>query len=156
MSTSFFEQISDALIGFLPAASRGVSFRTSSRNLKVWFGEESPEHFEVQLIGKTFLTRAGIRATGPMLEIGLHAEYPSATRNDAAIGRISERSWRARLGKDPVAGAFIGRKEWRRISELWEAPSDGEETAIEAAERLAQYIDAFAGQESGRARRTKR
>jgi hypothetical protein len=135
VAKEFFEQVVDALVGFLPPDGRDFSWRTSSRNVKVWFGEETREHYEVQLIDDE-------------LEIGFHAEYPDPTRNDAVMGRIldAERSWRRRLGRSVEIGRYLGRHApvWRRASECWD--SDGllePGTAVEAAERLAAYITTF-------------
>ena len=75
MTREFFEQVVDALVGFLPPDARDFSWRTSSRNLKVWFGEDTREHYEVQLVDDE-------------LEIGFHAEYPDPARNDAVLARI--------------------------------------------------------------------
>lgn len=136
MSREFFDQIADQLAGFLPPALRGFSSRHGSRNLKVWYGERTKEHYEAQLLG------IGGRT---LLEIGFHAEHPSAEANDAAIGRLTEReeTWRRELGRDPTAGAFRGARSspWRRLSETWDGPGlTSPEAGVEAAERLALYI----------------
>lgn len=132
MAKEFFEQVVDALVGFLPPDGRDFSWRTSSRNLKVWFGDETREHYEVQLVDDE-------------LEIGFHAEYPDPARNDAVLERIlgAEATWRRRLGREVETGEYLGRQApvWRRASERW----DGEDllepgAAVEAAERLATYI----------------
>src|SRR5713101_6078623 len=48
MSRAFFEQLSDALAGFLPPDLREYGSVIGSRNVKVWYGPESHEHYEVQ------------------------------------------------------------------------------------------------------------
>jgi hypothetical protein len=55
-----------------------------------------------------------------------------------------EPAWRPELGDDAVAGDFIGRAGWRRISEVWPAPdSEVVDEAIDTAARLADYIIAL-------------
>ena len=73
MSRAFFEQVIEALVGFLPPDRRGFSSRVTGRNAKVWFGAEAREHYEVQV-----LRRDGARA----LEIGFHAEHPDSARSE--------------------------------------------------------------------------
>jgi hypothetical protein len=134
MSREFFDEVDLALRGFLPPALRDFSARRSSGNLKVWFGEEEREHYEVQLI------------RGPALEVGFHAEHKDAARNDETLDRLltAEPAWRKALGPEPDAGPFLGRQSgWRRISEVWDTPGITDDASIEAAERLADYIRAL-------------
>jgi hypothetical protein len=134
VAKEFFEQVVDALVGFLPPDERDFSWRTSSRNLKVWFGEETREHYEVQLVDEE-------------LEIGFHAEYPDEADNEAAIARLvaGQDRWRATLGDDAVVGAFLGRfPDWRRVSEAWPDPDfDDPDLPVQVALRLTDYIDAL-------------
>lgn len=135
MSKEFFEHIVDALMGFLPPERTDFAWRAGSRNLKVWFGAEAREHYEVQVVGSA-------------LEIGFHSEHSDARRNEAALAVLleHERSWRRRLRGDVEAGRYVGRRgsPWRRISECWRGDGLLEpETAVEAAHRLATYIEAF-------------
>lgn len=138
MSRAFFEQVAEALVGFLPPERRGFSSRSTGRNLKVWFGPEAREHYEVQI-----LSHEGSR----VLEVGFHAEHPEATRNEEVLGRLlaDERRWRKTLGREVEAGRFLGRPgAWRRASEVWDGPDlSAPETAVEAADRLAAYICAL-------------
>ena len=123
-----------ALRGFLPPAMRDFSARRSSGNLKVWFGDEEREHYEVQLL------------RGPALEVGFHAEHKDEARNEATLERLleQEKTWRKALGPEPDAGKFLGRQSsWRRVSEVWDLPGVEDEASIEAAERLADYIRAI-------------
>jgi len=148
MSKAFYEEIADALVGFLPPALRSFQARAHSRGLKVWFGEQTNEHYEVQVVPRSALTAGGIRGgKGAMIEVGFHAEHPDAAASEAVLQRLMarEKSWRRVLGSEPVGGAFIGRQRaWRRLSELWDDDGLGsEEAAIEAAERLARYIAAL-------------
>jgi hypothetical protein len=131
MARWFYEDVADALASFLPPAYRDFGSQISGRNIKVWFGENHREHYEVQQLGRS------------RLEIGFHAEYPAEARNDAVIASFTrrEKSWRRGLGSEAETGRFIGRKDWRRLSEVWDGPGlDTEEAAVEAAERLARYI----------------
>ena len=151
MSRAFFDQVAEALVGFLPPEHSGFSSRASSRNLKVWFGAEAREHYEVQLVSAGVAGRPAGRGgeaqgRGPVLEVGFHAEHPDAGRNQEVLGRLlaGEAGWRDELGDEVEAGAFLGRTGWRRVSEVWEGPDlGGPETAVEAADRLALYIRAL-------------
>jgi hypothetical protein len=133
----FFEIVRDAFEGFVAGVGGRRNIYVHSRGLKVWFDDASREHYESQLI----------RVDGAVqLEIGFHAEYPKAPQNDEVLRRLlgAEPVWRPELGDDAVAGDFIGRAGWRRISEVWPAP-DAEviDEAIEAAARLADYVIAL-------------
>jgi hypothetical protein len=143
VSRTFFDQVAEALVGFLPPEHGGFSSRASGRNLKVWFGPEAREHYEVQLVSAQV---AGLEGRGPVLEVGFHAEHPDAGRNQEVLDRLTagKRKWGNDLGVEAEAGAFLGRSGWRRISEVWEGPDlGGPETAVEAADRLAVYISAL-------------
>jgi hypothetical protein len=138
-SREFFEDCRDALIGFLPRDRRDFSSRLSSRNLKVWFGEADREHYEVQMITKSRRVH---------LEVGWHCEYSDKAHNERVLDKLisSENKWRKALGREAEAGRFVGPpgNPWRRISELWDGPNLwGPEAAVEAAARLAEYIDAL-------------
>ena len=93
------------------------------------------EHYEAQLI----------RLDGEVvLEIGFHAEHAKPAENDAAIDRLAaaEGAWRRALGAEPVAGPFLGRQGWTRVSETWTAPGfDDIDEVIEVAARLADYVN---------------
>jgi hypothetical protein len=137
VEAGFFEVVRDAFEGFVAGVGGRRSTYVHNRGLKVWFDDYSREHYESQLI----------RVDGEVqLEIGFHVEYPKATQNDEVLRRllVAEPVWRAELGDDAVAGDFIGRAGWRRISEVWPAP-DAEviDEAIEAAARLADYVIAL-------------
>lgn len=144
MPREFFEALADALAGFLPSELRGFSSRAGSRNLKVWYGDETREHYEAQIISPGALP-ARTRPKTPVLEIGFHAEHAGAQRNDAALAAVAAGA--RRLGTAAVAGPFLGTRvpgTWRRLSETWpDARELPAEAAIEAAERLARYIRAL-------------
>ena len=133
---AFFEDVYDAFTGFLPPTLRDFKSYRTSHNIKVWYGTGG-EHYEVQTIR---------RRNGYELEIGFHAEHKEAGDNESCLQRLveKEKRWRSVLGKEPEVGAFIGTRfrAWRRISELWPA-SDDPEIAVDAAQRLAEYITAL-------------
>lgn len=137
MEPGFFEIVRDAFEGFVAGVSGRRNISVHSRGLKVWFDDDSREHYESQLI----------RVNGEeQLEIGFHAEHPKAPKNDEVLQRLLavEPVWRAELGDDAVAGDFIGRAGWRRISEVWPPPDyEAVDQAIEAAARLADYVFAL-------------
>jgi hypothetical protein len=145
MTRAYFDQVADALRGFLPSNLRAFDSTVSARNLKVWFGADRHEHYEVQSLSRG--VRVPGKPRGSYLEIGFHAEHPAPQRNDDVLERLRarERTWRRTLGRSPEAGPFLGRaRDWRRISEVWDGPGlDSEEAAIEAAERLSRYIRAL-------------
>ncbi len=134
MEPGFFEAVRDAFEGFVAGVSGRRTISVHSRGLKVWFGDESREHYESQLI----------QLDGrQQLEIGFHAEHQKAPRNDEVLRRMlqTESQWREELGEEAVAGAFLGRAGWRRISELWPVPeSQAIDDAIDTAARLADYV----------------
>jgi hypothetical protein len=134
VSRSFFETADDALRGFLPPALRGFASYRTGRNLKVWYGGDGREHYEVQFV------------TGPGLEVGFHAEHRDPERNEEVLARLlrKEKAWRKTLGRQPEVGAFLGRQSaWRRISEVWDGDGLTDDAAVEAAERLGDYIKAL-------------
>lgn len=137
MDQAFFETVRDAFEGFVASVPGRRNTSVHGRGIKVWFEEVTREHYEAQLI----------RVDGALLlEIGFHAEYPKAPLNDDVLRRLvaAERTWRQALGDDAVAGDFIGRAGWRRISEVWPTPeSDELDEAIEIAARLADYVRAI-------------
>lgn len=145
---AFYDAVGDALTGFLPPSLRDFGCYRSSYNIKLWYGDQEREHYEVQLL--KWDRRIG-------LEIGFHAEHKDPDANETAMGRLlaSEKSWRKKLGNEPESGPFIGHqsKTWRRLSEFWPmaGPTTGKasrggddpDLAIDAAERLASYITAL-------------
>lgn len=135
---AFYESVADALTNFLPPSLRGFSRYYSSHNLKLWYGNARAEHYEVQHISSRGL-----------LEIGFHSEHADPERNEQVVAKLvgAEKRWRRTLGKDVEVGGFIGgpSKSWRRVSEVWRAAhwDHDDATAVEAAERLADYIRAL-------------
>ena len=137
MEPGFFETVRDAFEGFVAGVDGRLSVTVHGRGMKVWFDDSTREHYEAQLI------RNG---GDDLLEIGFHAEHPKPALNDAALGVLmaAEPTWRAALGTDAVAGDFIGRAGWRRVSETWPVPDAADvDEAIETAARLADYVIAL-------------
>jgi hypothetical protein len=137
LERTFFEQVLDAVEGFVDDGHGPLASTAHRRGLKVWFGDSSREHYEAQLI------RRGDDAT---LEIGFHSEYPKATANQAVLDHLAaaEARWRPVLGPDAEMGEFLGADNWRRLSEIWDPPDpDDPESPIEIAARLADYVNAI-------------
>jgi hypothetical protein len=66
--------------------------------------------------------------------------------NEAVILALLKREsrWRKTLGDEAVAGEFLGRDTWRRISETWPDPDLGDpELVLELGTRLTDYITAI-------------
>ena len=130
----FYDAVADALTGFLPPSLRDFGWYRTSHNIKLWYGDQAKEHYEVQVI------RKGRKLA---LEIGFHAEHKDKATNDEAMVMLTaqEKRWRRELGKEAEVGPFIGYQSnsWRRLSEVWDV-GDDPEIAIDAAERLATYI----------------
>jgi hypothetical protein len=137
VAPGFFDIVRDAFEGFVAQVDGRRSVFVHSRGLKVWFDDATREHYESQLI----------RVDGDVrLEIGFHAEHPKAPQNSEVLRRLLavETTWRPELGDDAIAGEFIGRAGWCRISEVWPVPdSDDIDEAIEVAARLADYVIAL-------------
>lgn len=137
MDLGFFETVRDAFEGFTSGVEGQRYTYVHSRGLKAWFDDDTREHYEAQLI----------RVEGALhLEVGFHAEHPKAPLNDAVLQRMqtTEKKWRKTLGDAAVAGDFIGRAGWQRISEVWPANEKPDiDEAIEVAARLADYVIAL-------------
>jgi hypothetical protein len=148
---AFYDQVGDALTGFLPPSLRDFEWYRTSANLKLWYGDEGREHYEAQIV------KIGPKKVDLGLEIGFHSEHKDPARNDGVLDALmkAEKRWRTDLGKDPEAGEFIGHqsKTWRRISEVWTGVTDDPFVAVDAAERLATYIKTFEPIRTGKVRR---
>jgi hypothetical protein len=134
---AFFETVREAFDGFVAGVGGQRHTYVHGRGLKAWFDDHNREHYEAQLIRVEGVLR---------LEIGFHSEHPKAPLNDEVLRRLREREaeWRPALGEEAIAGDFIGRAGWRRVSEVWPANEtpDIDET-IEVAARLADYVIAL-------------
>jgi hypothetical protein len=139
-----FEQAAEVLRSLLPAELAEVRIRARRYGIKVWYGTSDPakEHYEAQVVGSRYVPDATVLA----LEIGFHSEHPKPEDNERALDRLlrAERRWRKTLGPDPVAGAFLGRDSWRRLSETWVDPDLSDpELPVEIGTRLYEYVAAL-------------
>lgn len=138
---SLFELVADAVRGLAPA-DLGVLRCTHHRSgIKVWIGPtKAPrEHYEAQVIGPQYAPEASVLA----IEVGFHSEHQKEAENQGVISRLvrSERSWRKELGPEPEVGTFLGRADWRRVSEVWPDPDLSDpELVFELAARLTDYL----------------
>jgi hypothetical protein len=144
VEVQLFEEVADVVVGLVPQELGRPRCRARRAGIKVWFGEgDAPrEHYEAQLVGADGV--AGARTLG--LEVGFHAEHPQAAANDAVVDRLLTREtrWRRTVGDEAVVGEFLGRREWRRISETWPDPDlDDPGLAFEVGARLTDYITAI-------------
>ena len=136
--------VADALRGMVPPELGEPRCSWHRYGVKVWFGPEKAtrEHYEAQVVGRRHVPEAEVLA----LEVGFHAENPKPDDNDAVLAALVEveRRWRKELGTAPVAGEFLGRDTWVRLSETWLDPDlSDEEMGVEVAARLTDYVVAL-------------
>lgn len=139
-----FEEVADALRSMVPPELGPPRCRWHRYGVKVWFGPETPTrlHYEAQVVGPRHVPEAEVLA----LEVGFHAEERKPDDNDAVLAHLTsvERRWRKTLGPAPVAGEFLGRDTWARLSETWLDPDlSDDELGLEVAARLTDYIEAL-------------
>ena len=139
-----FEAVADALRGMVPPELGEPRCTWHRYGVKVWFGPEKATrlHYEAQVVGPRHVPEAEVLA----LEVGFHAEEPKPDVNDAVLAHLlgAERRWRRTLGTAPVAGEFLGRDTWARVSEVWLDPDlSDEELGVEVAARLVDYVEAI-------------
>ena len=145
MEMLLFDEVGEAVRSLVPAELGEIRCRAHRYGLKVWFGSEKParEHYEAQVIGARDVPEAEVLA----IEVGFHAENPNPDDNDKTLATLlkKERGWRKTLGREAVAGAFLGRADdWTRISETWPDPDLGDpDLPMELALRLADYVIAL-------------
>ena len=137
-----FTEAAEVLRSLVPAELGDLRVRAHRYGLKVWFDTDKPprEHYEAQVIGARHVPGARMLA----IEVGFHAEHPKEPDNDRAFAPIAgaEKRWRKALGPEPVAGEFLGRAGWRRLSETWLDPDLGDpDLPHELAARLLDYLD---------------
>ncbi|MBA2282361.1 MAG: hypothetical protein H0W25_14205 [Acidimicrobiia bacterium] len=113
--------------------------------MKLWFGQQPvvPKfHYEAQLLGGKHVGK-GVTVA---IEVGFHAEHADDGENERLLAGLvaAEKKWRKALGPDAVAGPFLGRASWRRLSETWIDPDLGQpELGFEVAARLVDYAAAL-------------
>ena len=140
-----FGDAADVLRSLLPPKLRDARMRHHRYGLKVWFPDDSSkeqvakEHYEAQVVGARHAAGAKVLA----LEVGFHAEHPKPADNAHVLDRLVrlEKRWRKHLGDDAVAGPFLGRDTWRRISETWPDVDLGDpDLPVEIGTRLLDYV----------------
>ena len=141
MEQGVFDHVRDAIESLLGDDHGELHGSSHRRGVKIWFGAAdgrlAKEHYEAQLIAHD---------GGAALEIGFHAEHRDPADNDRVLAGLLdvEPTWRPALGDTAVAGGFLGRDGWTRISEVWAAPDPEDPDApMEIAARLADYVDAI-------------
>lgn len=141
-----FDAVAVNLRALVPVDLGEVQLKAHRYGIKVWFGSPTTatkEHYEAQVVGARHVPEATTLA----LEVGFHSEHPKAADNTAVLAHLgaSEARWRKAIGKEAVAGSFLGsRDDWKRVSETWPDPDLGEEDlAFELAARLTDYITAL-------------
>lgn len=138
-----FDDVLLLVRGGLPAPLGTPHAQPGRWGVKLWFGDETKEHYEAQVLTARHVEGARRHA----VEIGFHAEHKKPEDNVAVLDRLlaEERRWRRALGDDAVAGAFLGRTaSWRRLSETWADPDLADpDVVVEIAARLGEYVAAL-------------
>ncbi|WP_067472656.1 hypothetical protein [Actinomadura hibisca] len=159
-----FDQVAEVVRGSAPTDLGDLHLRVHHNGLKAWFGDPAParEHYEAQLVTADIVTADIVTADivtadivtadivtdahAGALEIGFHAEHRAEADNEAVLTRllgVRER-WQGDLGDEAVAGPFLGRSSWRRVSEVWLDPElEGADVAFEVGVRLVEYMRAL-------------
>ena len=144
MEPDLFGDAGEVLRSLLPVDLGSARLRHHRYGLKVWFGDGpvAREHYEAQVVGARYVPEATTLA----LEVGFHAEHPKPDDNQRVLARLTgvEAKWRTRLGPDAVAGPFLGRDSWCRLSETWADLDLGDpDLPVEIGARLLDYIVAI-------------
>jgi hypothetical protein len=140
-----FDEAAEIMRSLVPAELGELRSRANRYGLKVWFDVKDPprEHYEAQVMGTRFVPEATVLA----IELGFHLEHRKPGDSEAVFAALleHERAWRKALGREVVAGPFLGSQEdWRRISETWIDPDLGDpDLPIELATRLTDYVTAL-------------
>lgn len=150
MELELFDQVADALRALVPAELGDLRTQPRRWGIKAWFDvDDCPrEHYEAQVISAEHVPEAEVLA----IEVGFHAEHAKAPDNTAALEPIlaAVGTWSDELGPEAVAGEFLGRSGWQRVSETWVDPDLGDpELCFELADRLATYMTALEPVRSG-------
>lgn len=141
MDQHVFDEVADVVRSLVPPDLADFRVRSRRWALKLWFGGDTPNrvHYEAQVMAAELVDDAEVLA----IEVGWHAELGSEADNQALLDRIlaAETHWRAVLGEEAEAGPFIGRADWRRLSEVWPDPDLSDpEIGFELGSRLTDYV----------------
>jgi hypothetical protein len=145
MELGLFDEVGEAVRGLIPPDLGTVRFKAHRYGVKLWFDTDAAprEHYEAQVIGARHVPDATVLA----IEVGFHSEHSKVQENEAVLSRLleRERAWRKVLGKDAVAGPFLGRADqWRRVSETWPDPDLSDNAlCMEVALRVTEYMTAL-------------
>jgi hypothetical protein len=139
-----FDEVGEVLRGLVPPGLGELRQRSHRYGIKVWFDtDKAPrEHYEAQVVGARHVPSARTLA----LEIGFHAEHPRPDDNQAAVDVLAagRKRWRRSLGDEAEIAPFLGRDDWRRLSEIWADPDlSAPEMSLEIASRLTDYLVAL-------------
>jgi hypothetical protein len=142
-----FDEVADVVRGMIPAGLGALRVKPRRYGIKAWLdgptAQPPREHYEAQVVGRREVPEASVLA----LEVGFHLEHPDQAANEQALAPLasSEKKWRRDLGREPVAGVFLGRAErWRRVSETWLDPDLSDpDLAFEIGTRLVEYMAAL-------------
>lgn len=150
MELELFDQVADALRALVPTELGDLRTQPRRWGIKAWFDvDDCPrEHYEAQVISAKHVRGAEVLA----VEVGFHAEHPKEPDNAAAMASIlaAAKTWTGELGPEAVAGEFLGRAGWQRVSETWDDPDLSDpELCFEIADRLAAYMTALEPVRSG-------
>ncbi|HUW02895.1 MAG TPA: hypothetical protein VMW08_11125 [Acidimicrobiales bacterium] len=143
MEQHLFDEVADVVGSLVPPDFADFEVRSRRWALKLWYGagEATRAHYEAQVVSAELVEDASVLA----IEVGWHAEHTSEADNQALLDRVlaSEELWRPVLGPEAVAGPFLGRASWRRLSEVWSDPDLSDpDVGFEIGSRLTDYVTA--------------
>jgi hypothetical protein len=143
MDQHLFDEVADVVRSLVPPEFADFEIRSRRWALKLWFGTGAATraHYEAQVMSPELIEGASVLA----IEVGWHAEHKTEAENQALLDRVlsDQDVWRPVLGDEAEAGPFIGRTDWRRLSEVWPDPDLSDpDVGFEIGSRLTDYITA--------------
>lgn len=143
MEQHLFDEVADVVRSLVPPEFADFEVRSRRWALKLWFGtgDATRAHYEAQVMSAELVDEATVL----VLEVGWHAEHKTEAQNQALLDTVlaTEKAWRPVLGSEAEAGPFLGRADWRRLSELWPDPDLSDpDVSFEIGSRLTDYITA--------------
>ncbi len=143
MDQHLFDEVADVVRSLVPPEFADFEIRSRRWALKLWFGRGAATraHYEAQVMSPELVEVASVLA----IEVGWHAEHKTEAENQALLDRVlsDQDIWRPVLGDEAEAGPFIGRTDWRRLSEVWPDPDLSDpDVGFEIGSRLTDYITA--------------